>query len=190
MSGRRRRADAERNKSALLDAAIALLGRRPDASTEEIAKAAGVTRQTVYAHYPSRDALLRAVVDRVTVEVTEALDRVDVDGGPAGAALGRWLETCWALLGRYPVLLTSAVQRATSHDEYEVHAPIIGSLVRVLRRGQDTGEFDPHTPTSWLVSAVIALGHAAGQEAGAGRMDLAAAGRAFRDTVLRVCRAP
>jgi AcrR family transcriptional regulator len=60
----RRRADAERNIAAILDAAVELLGERPDSSMAEIAAAAGVARQTVYAHYDSREALLAAVAER------------------------------------------------------------------------------------------------------------------------------
>jgi AcrR family transcriptional regulator len=40
--------DAERSISAILDAASRVLGERPDASVEDIAKAAGISRQTVY----------------------------------------------------------------------------------------------------------------------------------------------
>ncbi|MGR6999045.1 helix-turn-helix domain-containing protein [Yinghuangia aomiensis] len=53
---RRRRADAQRSIDAILDAARRLLGDRLDVGMEDIAAAAGVTRQTVYAHFPSRDA--------------------------------------------------------------------------------------------------------------------------------------
>ena len=45
------RADAERSIAAILDAAVQVLAARPDAGMGEIAKAAGVARQTVYAHF-------------------------------------------------------------------------------------------------------------------------------------------
>lgn len=180
---RRRRADAERNSARVLEAAIRVLGERPDAATEDIAAAAGVTRQTVYAHYPSREALVQAVVDRITVEVAAALDAVDVDEGTAQEALHRWLEACWSLLGRYPFLLSPALPAG----DYDSHAPVMGQLTRLLDRGVRTGEFDRRVPRTWLVAAVIGLGHAAGQEVTAGRMTAAAAGHAFRDSAIRVC---
>ena len=49
---RRRRSDAQRSIDAIVSGARTLLGRRPDASMEEVATAAGLTRQTVYAHFP------------------------------------------------------------------------------------------------------------------------------------------
>src|SRR5690349_21699938 len=99
--GRRKRADARRSWAAVLDAAIVLLGRRPEASLDEIATAAGVSRQTLYAHFPSRQALLAAVTDRVTTEVAAALDELGVDRGDPTAALSRWLRTAWDLITQY-----------------------------------------------------------------------------------------
>src|SRR6266498_5844792 len=92
---RQRRADAQRNVAAILDAAVVLLGRQPDAGMDEIAAAAGVARQTVYAHFRSRQALLDAVVERVTAEVVDTLGTVDLDAGTATAALRWWLDTAW-----------------------------------------------------------------------------------------------
>ncbi len=60
-----RREDARRSIELIMDAARSILGKRPDASMEELAVAAGVTRQTVYAHFSSRDALIAAVFDAV-----------------------------------------------------------------------------------------------------------------------------
>lgn len=186
---RRQRADARRSIAAVLDASVTLLGRQPDASMEEIARAAGVSRQTVYAHYPSRDALLQAVTRHVTAEVARELGGLDLSQGSAIDALARWVDSGWALLERYPVLLTSAIL-ASEDDEWGRHEPVIGGLLQLIERGRRRREFDCAMATTWYVAAIIGLGHAAGQEVTAGRMTPAEAGAAFREGVLRVCRAP
>ena len=60
----RRRADARRSIEAIVSAARVLFSERPDASMEDVAAAAGLARQTVYAHFTSREALIHAVVVR------------------------------------------------------------------------------------------------------------------------------
>ena len=79
---RRRRSDAEQNLAVILRAAAERLSEHPDASVEDIARAAGVSRQTVYAHFPSRDALLDAVVQHATSEVTAAFDEAGLEDAP------------------------------------------------------------------------------------------------------------
>src|ERR671925_1925523 len=85
----RRRADAERNIAAILDAAVEVLAERPDASMGQIALAAGVARQTVYAHYDSREALLGAVADRALAQAVAAIDAAEPERGAPAEALER-----------------------------------------------------------------------------------------------------
>ncbi len=185
-TGRPRRADARRSAQAVLDAAIVLLARHPDASMDDIASAAGVARQTVYAHYPNRDALLAAVIDRITADVLVALADVDLDAGSATDALRRWLQASWQLIEQYPILLSPVLAASDPGADHDRHIPIIESLYRLIQRGQQAGEFDPAPTADWLVAATIGLGHTAGQEASAGRMSVIAAGAAFRNSVLRI----
>lgn len=168
--GRRRRADAARSMAAILDAAVQVLGQRPDASMEDIAKAAGVSRQTVYAHYPSRDALLGALLDRATTQVVAAIDTADLDHGPAAAALTRFLRIGWDAFEGDPFLLHLTGPAPSPEQDRDRHEPIMGRLEALFRRGQASGEFDPALPVNWLLAATLALGHAAGEEVRAGRM--------------------
>lgn len=183
---RRRRADAERSIAAILDAAVPLLGDRPDASVEDIAEAAGVTRQTVYAHFSSRDALLGAVVARVTEQVAAAIDAAELDRGSPTDALVRFVDTSWQMLETTPLLLRLPATPVGPREELDRHEPITGRLADLIRRGRQAGEFDRDVTPEWLLAATFALGHAAGEQVSAGLMTVDLAGAEYRRSLLRV----
>lgn len=184
---RNRRADARRSRAAILDAATRVLDDDPDAGLEAVATAAGVTRQTVYAHFSSRERLLAAVVDRLTEETAAAIDAADLDAGPAADALLRLLDAAQRVAARHPGLVRKITSLPVSPpDDRERHEPVADRLKRVIRRGQDGGEFDDSLPPDWLATATVALAHAAGEEVTAGRLSDAEAATALRTSLLRV----
>src|SRR6185312_6939379 len=181
---RRQRSDARQSIAAVIDAAITTLGDRPDASMDQIARAAGVTRQTVYAHFPSRDALIDAVVEQATAEVTGLLDGLDLDQAPPAQALTRLLDAGWQVAARYPFLwLQPAVDPGKDADR---HAPVLDRMLDIVRRGQASGDFDASVPAHWLLSACLALGRATEDEVKAGRMTIEQATQAMHQSVLRL----
>lgn len=181
---RRPRADAVRSRAAVLTAAIEVLSTRPDASLGEVARAAGVARQTVYAHFPSRGDLLAAVVEELTREAVEAMEAARLDEGPARDALKRFLDVGSEITRRGGAALEVAAGAVA--DDAAAHAPVVDHLVALARRGQEAGEFDDALAPEWVAAATIALGHAAAEEAWAGRITQAEADRALRTSVLRV----
>ncbi|MDD7967303.1 TetR/AcrR family transcriptional regulator [Actinomycetospora lemnae] len=89
----RRRADARRNESALLDAAAAVfVASGVEAPVRDIAAKAGVGVGTVYRHFPTRADLVVAVyrhqVEACAVAGEEALERAD----SPFEALRRWID--------------------------------------------------------------------------------------------------
>ena len=70
---RRLRADAERNRQSLIEAATEMFGERGlDVGVAEIAQRAGVGRGTLFRNFPSKEALIAAVV---VVALTESTER-------------------------------------------------------------------------------------------------------------------
>jgi len=80
------RADAQRNRARVLAAAERVFAERGTAaSTEEVARAAGVGVGTVFRHFPSKEALLQAlVVERLARVAADARERAA--SSDAGAA--------------------------------------------------------------------------------------------------------
>jgi AcrR family transcriptional regulator len=180
-----RRADAQRSITAILDAAIAVLGERPKASMSEVAAAAGVSRQTVYAHYPSREALLEAVRTRALEQAVIAIDAAEPERGEAVAALDRLVSAGWQTLAHHSRLFEALNQAVGPEELRSKHSPILARLEPLVARGQREDVFDRAQPAPWLVAAVLALLHAAAAEVGAGRMDAEHAEATLRVTVPR-----
>jgi AcrR family transcriptional regulator len=81
-SGRAQRADARANRGRILDVAEEVFGRGGEsASTEEVARLAGVGIGTVFRHFPTKAALLEAVLvrrcDRLREQAEALLDAAD-----------------------------------------------------------------------------------------------------------------
>jgi AcrR family transcriptional regulator len=184
---RRRRSDADRSTSAILLAAKEVLAAQPNASVEDIAAEAGVSRQTVYAHFKTREALIGAVVDVIAGEAVAEMDAARLDEGTAADALLRLLDASWRTLQRYPLLPGIAATTPDADADHTRHQAVVDHLDRLLTRGRQSGEFTTDVPIPWLATAVVTLGHAAGDAVNAGRMALPDATEALAMSVLRVC---
>jgi AcrR family transcriptional regulator len=185
---RRRRSDARRSIGAILDAANTMLGERPEASMEDIATAAGVTRQTVYAHFPSRDALIAALLSAAGAETVAAMDAAHLDTIPPADALRQFLDIGWQLIRRNPHLLGPALSR-NPPGSTDPHVAGTARLEQILRRGQRAGDFDRAPPATWLAAAILGLAQAAAEQVAAGRLTAGQAGTMLVDSTLRLCGA-
>ena len=183
---RRRRADAQRSIDAIVSAARTLLVERPEASMEEIADAAGVSRQTVYAHFSSREVLIATVVN-----VERALSITAVEGAHLQRmapidALREFLDISWQLAARFPLLLEPALARTPDPQGADPHRRVAVVLERIIRRGQRSTDFDRRLPATWLAATTIALGHAAAEQVARGTLDAAKAAKLLETSLLRL----
>jgi AcrR family transcriptional regulator len=165
----RRRADAERSVTRILDAALDALASDPEASMAEIARQAGVVRATIYVHFPTRESLIDAVTERAISEVTRVVEAAEPQRGEAADALARIVTAAWRALGRFHALV--AVNTRLPQDElHRRHEPLLAMLEPLIARGQRDGTFRPDVSATWHLSMLLALVHAASAQLRAGRM--------------------
>jgi AcrR family transcriptional regulator len=90
---RPKRADAQRNKQTLLDAAAAIfLTSGVEAPVRDIAAKAGVGTGTIYRHFPTRADLIIAVYRHQVEACAEAGPALLASCATPYAALGRWIN--------------------------------------------------------------------------------------------------
>jgi len=168
---KRRRADAERSITSIVNAAVEALASDPDASMAEIARRAGVVRATIYMHFPTRDSLLDAVMDYTLADVTAAVEAAEPGEGEPREALERVLTTGWRKLDRLHSLIALNSARLSSEEFHRRHMPFIAAIAPLIERGQEQGAFRRDVPTAWHLSMLLAIVHAASGELRSGRID-------------------
>src|SRR5215207_7171578 len=125
----RRRADAERNERAIVEAAAEVIWRAPNATIGEVATASGLGRATIYRHFASREDLLRAIARHGFELTASALRDARPDDGTAVEALLRMIDAtvqpgnvCMLLLRDLPEPVASDAEKA------EMLAPVVQAL--------------------------------------------------------------
>jgi AcrR family transcriptional regulator len=149
---RRRRKEAR--PAELLDAALALFVEKGFAATrsEEVARAAGVSKGTLYLYFPSKEELLKAVIQHyVANEIAAGAEEAAAIDGPTGAALEQLLVGWWARMYESPAsgvfkLVVTEVRNFPEIAQFYVERviqPGEGLVARLLARGIERGEFAP-----------------------------------------------
>ncbi len=131
---RRRRADAQRNLEALLDAAkIVFAASGVDAPAKEITDRAGVGVGTLYRHFPQRSDLVIAVLKHEIDACADAGPALSATN-PPGAALAKWIQRYTEFVAT-KAGLASALQSADgAHQTLRAHfyqrmGPVLETLI-------------------------------------------------------------
>ncbi len=167
------RSDAKKNHGQLLAVARDLISAKgADASLRDIARTAGVGLGTLYRHFPTReallDALLRASFDELTVRAGD-LETSD----SADEALVTWLREAVAVAHNYSGAIASMVAAIEDPDS-ALHASCVtmrAAGTRLLVRAQADGAARPGLDGTDLFAMVGALAWLGDQPSLAPRAD-------------------
>ncbi len=142
---------------ALLTSAARLLALRPAASMEELAAVAGVSRATLFRRFPSRAALVSALSERAVSAYVEAVERARPEQGPAPDALRRVLAELVELAPVYGLLVLQPLDEQLERGLLDQAREGDERLTRLVRRGQEDGDFRLDLPADWVLTAVTWL---------------------------------
>jgi AcrR family transcriptional regulator len=137
---RTRRADAERNRRRLIDAATEMFCERGlDVGVAEIAHQAGVGRGTLFRNFPTKEHLIAAiVVERIDESI--ARGRAALEAEDPGEALFELLDQSVGRSQTDRAFFDALADAWMAHDEIRAgHGELLGVLDALLRRAQDAG---------------------------------------------------
>ena len=139
---------AERREQ-ILDASLALFARRGFSATKtrDVALAAGVSEAMVFKHFPDKQALYRALIERKIAEAEAVLPLAGVAGSrePPEVFFGRIASTILERIERDPsflrLLLFSALEGHPLASEFDTAraAGFRGAIEEYLRRQERAG---------------------------------------------------
>jgi AcrR family transcriptional regulator len=172
------RRDAAVNRARLLDAAAAVFGDRGiDASVEEIARVAGVGVGTLYRRFPTKDALISALVRDVldTMLGYAEAARSEPDGGGLEAFLEASSAYQAAHRGCLPRLWNIGAERALAGRVRRAVAALLEDAKRHGRARKELTNTDV-TMVMWSIRGVIETTKGAAPDAWRRHLDVLIAG--------------
>jgi AcrR family transcriptional regulator len=133
--GRRaRRVTGDERERAILETAGRLLGERAfhEVSVDDLARGAGLSRPTFYFYFPSKEAVLLTLIDRMVAQARELGG--DAIGHLAEDPPRRWRQAITAIHDTFrahrAVTLAAAELRATSEEARALWAGVMESFVQ------------------------------------------------------------
>jgi AcrR family transcriptional regulator len=136
---------------------------------QRVAEASGLHRATLYRHFPSRESLEAALLQRALDDAEVAIVRARPAEGPAPEALQRVVAAIAEVGDRYRVVShTPGTDPALRAREEEVGAP----LLALLERGVTEGALRGDLPVRWGAEVLVGLVLTALRVTHAGELDV------------------
>jgi AcrR family transcriptional regulator len=160
----------EERPAQIVEAALEVFASRGLAAArlEDIARAAGVAKATIYLYFPNKEALFREVIRQTVVSHIESSERdFESATGPARDAFVQHLQRYWTFIQspKFSPLFRLIHAEISQHPDLakfyadEVVTRSHRLIAAIIKRGIDQGEFRDVDPlvTARMVSAPFVL---------------------------------
>lgn len=162
------RPSGEDRESAILATLEGLLTERAfsDVSVDDLAKGAGLSRPTFYFYFPSKDAVLLTLLDRVMVEANSRLASfASALSADRDASLRAGIDAFFSTFAAHPAVSAAAAEvRATSPEARQLWADFmqrsIDHTTGVIDAAREAGEAPRTLPSQDLATALNLMNEA------------------------------
>lgn len=138
-----------RTRRAILNAAVDVLRKNPNAPLSDVAAAADVGRSTLHRYYPERSDLVAALGDHALDQLDAALIRARPTEGPADVALRRMSHECFEV--GPAIALVYGDPQVLSNEAFWIRLNETDQpLIDLLERGFADGTFTATLSVGWV----------------------------------------
>jgi AcrR family transcriptional regulator len=167
----------------ILDAAAEVLAKRPDATLQTIANAAGISRTTIFNRYPTREDLIQALAIDALQRIGQVMQRIPTgDNANFESAL---MDTTRGLMPLGPRTTFLRIIPSQANDLEAQWEDVVTPLAILFAQAQSQRQLRSDLRTRWLVASYIGLLFAAWDEITQGELGPSQAARLVVDTWLR-----
>ena len=160
------RASGDDRERAILETAERLLEERPlsEISVDDLAKGAGISRPTFYFYFPSKDAVVLTIIDRLVAAAAGSREEAltTLASGDPRAGLRKALEDLYgAFRSRRAVALAAAELRTTNSEARDLWSQVmegwVTDVTAVIEAERARGAAPPGQPARDMAIALVQM---------------------------------
>jgi AcrR family transcriptional regulator len=160
------RASGDDREREILETAEQLLTERPlsEISVDDLAKGAGISRPTFYFYFPSKDAVVLTIIDRLVAAAAGSREQalMTLAAGDPRAGLRQGLEDLYgAFRSRRAVVLAAAELRTTNAEARDLWSEVmegwVADVTAVIEAERGRGAAPPGEPARDLAIALVQM---------------------------------
>lgn len=143
----------ERTRKQILDAATVEFTNKgiEGARTDEIARAAGVSKRMLFHYFNSKDGLFQAVLEKIYLDIRSAEENLDLTGRDPIEAMAELCIFSFEWFAKHPEFMAilneenlhGAVHAKASDSVLTLNMPLVDIISKVLKKGEKEGFFRP-----------------------------------------------